>query len=288
VPGVQRAERSARQPWTGMPPRPDGRGDRHGESRRRRITPCGTALPGHVSSLRRPGDRGRREGRGARQVREHGGRRRGHLAAVVVGQRGESLEDRRPDDVVTHAVQVRQALDGGHPLGRDGAVDRVLEVRRQRPVHVAGDEDPAVHVLLLLGPLLRHLRDDALSHVAVELVEGDVAVLVEIRSTRADGFHQVPCEHRRRPGARQVVALEGVLRGVGGGEDGAPSALEAFERVDPLVGLGRPAGREGAAVTAVEDENLATRRTGVHGVAQGRRGQAGEQEAVRRVSDIAR
>jgi hypothetical protein len=125
-------------------------------------------------------------------------------------------------------------------------------------VHVAGDEDPPVDVLLLLRPLLRHLGDDPLPHVAVELVECDVTVLVQVGRAAADGLHQVPGEHRGRARPAQGVPLERVLGGVGRGEHRATFALEPLEGLHTFVGLGAASGREGAAVAAVEDQHLAT------------------------------
>ena len=139
-------------------------------------------------------------------------------------------------------AQVAELLHGAQPLRRDGALDGVLEVGGQLPVHVAGDQDPAVDVLLLLRALLRHLRDHPVVDVAVELVERDVAVLVQVGGATADRVDQVAGEHRRRARAAEVVALEGVLGRVGGGQDGASLALEALEGLHALVGLRRASG----------------------------------------------
>ena len=150
---------------------------------------------------------------------------------------------RRPDDVVAGAVQVAELLDGAQPLRRDRALDGVLQVGRELPVHVAGDQDAAVDVLLLLRPLLGHLGDHPVVDVAVQLVERDVAVLVQVGGAAADRLDQVAGEHRRRPRAAQVVALEGVLGRVRRGQDGAPLALEPLEGLHALVGLRRAARR---------------------------------------------
>jgi hypothetical protein len=115
-----------------------------------------------------------------------------------------------------------QPLDGAQALGGDRALDGVPEVGRQRAVDVARDQDPPVDVLLLLRPLPGHLGDDPLADVAVALVQGDVAVLVQVGFAAPEGLDQVAGEDRRRARAAQVVTLERVLGGVGGGQHGRP------------------------------------------------------------------
>lgn len=79
----------------------------------------------------------------------------------------------------------------------------------------------------------------------------------------------------------QLVALEGVLGGVGGGQHGtaAALALEPLQRVYVgVVAFGELAGREGAAVAAVEDQHLLPGVAGAHGPIDPLRGQGGEHE----------
>lgn len=47
-------------------------------------------------------------------------------------------------------------------------------------MYVSRDDDAAFNVFLFFGSLLRHLLDDAVMYVAVQLINGDIAVAVEI------------------------------------------------------------------------------------------------------------
>jgi hypothetical protein len=188
--------------------------------------------------------------------------------------------DGRAHPLVATPVQVDEPVDGVPPLDGDRAVDGVAQVLRQLPVDVARDHEAPVDVLLLLGPHLRHLGDDTVMDPAVELVEGDVAVAVHITGAGTDRLDEVPGEHRPGAGARDRVALEGVLGRVRRCQHHAALALELLQCVDGGIALRGVARREGAAVAAVEDQHLAAGGAGVHRVADVRGRQTGEQQRV--------
>jgi hypothetical protein len=208
-------------------------------------------------------------------------RRRDRDHRAVVG--GEALDltlDPGAHGRVADPVQVHQGIERTEAITGDRAAQRVAQVTGQRPGHVAGDDDAALDVALHLGPLLGHLLHDAVVHVAVELVDGDVSVAVEVGGPLAEPFDEVPGEHRLRRAPVHPVALERVLRRVRRREHGPARALQLLERVDIGVGLDPAAGRERAAVAAVEHDDLLPRRAALQGVVELLGRQRGEQQAV--------
>src|SRR6266511_2037906 len=109
----------------------------------------------------------------------------GHPAAVVVGQVLDFVDDSPAYHVVADAVQVSESVERGEAVGGHWAADGVAQVGRQRPVDVSGDDSAALDIVLLLGALLGPLRYDSVVDVAVQLVEGDVAVAVQVRAAVA-------------------------------------------------------------------------------------------------------
>ena len=127
----------------------------------------------------------------------------------------------------------------------------------------------------------------AIAHVVVQLVDRDHPVIVPIGGAGLEAVDQEVGEQGRLRVADDAVALPGVLRGIGGGED-HPSEPGAFERfrspdADALRGFGAVGKR--AAVAAVEHEHLPLRKTAVHSTGDERRlNRASRQQRALRVA----
>ncbi len=140
-------------------------------------------------------------------------------------ERGDELvgQWRRLDDHASRAVRNRQvALSAVGPEGRG-----------------------------LPGLLAPH----GLVGIVVELADGDQTVAVAIGLAAAQPLHQRRGEDGGDAVADDVAVLEGVLGAARAGEDDPPPSLEAVAQGQLALALG--ALREGAAVAAVEDEDLA-------------------------------
>jgi hypothetical protein len=188
----------------------------------------------------------------------------GHETAVVGGEAVDLLGDVAADGVVADAVQVRESVQRGEAVSRDRAGDRVAQIGRQGPVDGSGDDGAALDVDLLLRPLLRHLLHDPVMYIAVRLIDGNVAVTVEVGATVPKARHQLLGEYRLDGLTVCLVTLERVLGSVRGGQHRAAATLKPFECVHRGVGLGQPASRESPAVTAVEDQDLLSRDAALH------------------------
>jgi hypothetical protein len=147
-------------------------------------------------------------------------------------------------------------------------------------VDVPGEDDGAFDVGQFLRALAGDFRGDPVVDVGVELVEGDVAVVVQVGLAGSQAGYEMAGEDGWLALARQVAALEGVLGGIRGGQHHAAAASEPLQGVDLRVGLRGTAGGKGAAVAAVEDQDLLAGRGGIHRAVDVIGGQGGEQQAV--------
>ena len=104
----------------------------------------------------------------------------GDRSAVVVTQAANVVDDISSNKVVTHTEEVREAFEDGHSFCGDRAFHCITQVGGQAPMNISGKDDATFNVFLLLGSLLRHLLDNALVHVAIQLVNGDISVAVDV------------------------------------------------------------------------------------------------------------
>ena len=154
----------------------------------------------------------------------------------------------------------------GRELGRPGQIReknrRQLPLLSRRggggPSGAAGEHD---RPFAAVQPSLRGLAGvpglDIAVGVVVRLVQADVPVAAEVRSAGAQSLNQASGEHRPshyRVG--QGLSLERVLTGAGGGQHRTAASVPGQSALQVQINTTLAAVGEGAAETAVQDENL--------------------------------
>ena len=163
----------------------------------------------------------------------------------------------RPDPL---RVLIGRELGRPRQIGEENRRQLPLLSRRGGgPVGAAGEHD---RPFAAVQPSLRCLAGvpgpDIAVGVVVRLVQADVPVTADVRSAGAQSLNQASGEHRpRHCRAGQRLSLERVLTGAGGGQHRTAAAVPGQPTLQVQTSTTLAAVGEGAAETAVQDQNLA-------------------------------
>ena len=221
-------------------------------------------------------------GSGQPQARLRNGSGRGgrHRSAVVVDHPLERRAGPRGDRQVRALGEARQRVDAAEPSRREGMLDELEELNRDRRRNHHSlrvprqDQVPLESELPLAGRLVRRLLADPLEDVVVQLAERDHAVLVAIGLAGGEALDQRAREDRRLLGDRvgKVRPLERELHRVRRGDNHPTSTpaelgvalLELIRHVERAGRTRDHATLERTAVAAIEEEDDSLRPAPPH------------------------
>ena len=157
--------------------------------------------------------------------------------------------------------------DGGKPAGNSFPhLDRQLG-GQQDGARVARHNHVAVHVKIPFPrPLVGRLFHDAVVNVAVQFIEGDASIAIQVGLASLEPGHEGASENRTDALSRHVLTLEGVLRGVGSGQNHSPVTLKLVTGSHVSAGFCDHPARKGPAVATIQQQHLAAGGTSAHHV----------------------